>query len=98
MTEKYKVLQIINAPHGTRVMQRVTRHGYRQFEEVPLYFLALVEDATGKRIVVPFEKTAYGDSVLVVVEEDDKSKCVPEVLFPGHEATKHHDEYGRDFI
>lgn len=98
MTDKYKVLQIINAPHGTRVMQRATIHGRYQFEEVPLYFLALVEDATGKRLVVPLKKTAFGDSVLVVVEEDGKSKCVPEVLFPGHEATKHHLENGRDYI
>lgn len=98
MTEKYKVLQIISAPEGTRVMQRRTIHGYYQFEEVPLYFLALVEDAKGKRLVVPLEKTAFGDSVLVVVGEDDKSKCVPEVLFPGHEATKHHFQIGRDYI
>lgn len=98
MTEKYKVLQIISAPEGTRVMKRVNRHGYYQFEEVPLYFLALVEDTTGKRIVMPLEKTAFGDSILVVVGEDEKSKCVPEVLFPGHEATKHHFQSGRDYI
>lgn len=98
MTEKYKVLQIINAPAGTRVMQRVSMHGRSQFEEVPLYFLALVEDAMGKRLVVPLEKTAFGDSVLVVVEEDESAQCVPEVLFPGHEATKHHYESGRDYV
>lgn len=98
MTEKYKVLQIIDAPHGTRVMQRATIHGRYQFEEVPLYFLALVEDANGRRIIVPLEKTAFGDSVLVVVGEDEVYKCVPEVLFPGHEPTKHHFQIGRDYI
>lgn len=98
MTEKYKVLQIINAPEGTRVMNRVNRHGHYQFEEAPLHFLALVEDANGRRIIVPLEKTAFGDSVLVVVGEDDVSKCVPEVLFPGHEPTKHHFQIGRDYI
>lgn len=98
MTEKYKVLQIINAPAGTRVMQRVSMHGRSQFEEVPLYFLALVEDATGKRIVVPLEKTALGDSVLVVVGEEDDACHAPEVLFPGHEANKHHYESGRDYV
>lgn len=98
MTDKYKVLQIINAPEGTRVMQRVNRHGYRQFEQVPLHFLALVEDAEGRRIVVPLEKTAFGDSVLVVVEEEIEPQGIPEVLFPGHEANKHHYESGRDYV
>ncbi len=97
MTQKYKVLQIINAPAGTRIMQRVSMHGSWQYEETPLYFLALVEDVTGERLVVPLEKTALGDSVLVVVGEDDAGG-VPEVLFPGHEANKHHYESGRDYV
>lgn len=97
MTDKYKVLQIINAPEGTRVMRRVSVHGMPRFAEAPLFFLALVEDAEGRRIVVPLEKTAFGDSVLVVVGEDDAGG-VPEVLFPGHEANKHHYESGRDYV
>ncbi len=97
MTDKYKVLQIINAPEGTRVMRRVSVHGMPRFAEAPLFFLALVEDAEGRRIVVPLEKTALGDSVLVVVGEDDAGG-VPEVLFPGHEANKHHYESGRDYV
>lgn len=98
MTDKYKVLQIINAPEGTRVMRRVSVHGMPRFAEAPLFFLALVEDAEGRRIVVPLEKTAFGDSVLVVVEEETESQGIPEVLFPGHEATKHHFQSGRDYI
>jgi hypothetical protein len=93
MTEKYRINQVIVAPLGTRLMACSGGTPF-SYEEVPLWFMALAEDAAGEQVIVPLIPDPFGKGLLSV---PDLRLC-GEILPPGKEASKHHYQCGRDYV
>jgi hypothetical protein len=93
MTEKYRINQVIVAPSGTRLMA-CSGGTPSSYEEVPLWFMALAEDAAGEQVIVPLIPDPFGKGLLSV---PDLRLC-GEILPPGKEAGKHHYQCGRDYV